>query len=943
MERDIIMDYTLIQNADKEMIYYGVYNTQAEIADQGDVLCTVRKNYFESSGKKQKNRSTFNIMGDMIRTAYTMEAGKPLKWKKLIGSRIAQRVTIKDNCYIVESLDSDRRVFKKSCFDYSHQWVSTEYYLSGEKNIPDCTYVPSYDGDKPILIIKTVNNNTELLYPFEMTLDKELTEKLNALVGEPPVLCRTSCGTFYFCTKEESEKRRTAAENLLNEKEDEPVSDDELIEPGFEINVNAALDDEEKSDEINAVTPKISVEIIPGLPEEPEDYYNAENNKPDSDNKTSIMLPEKAEKHEDDVVKEKTGITEEKEDEIPEEPAPAISDIKETDSGITIREFTFTADQPQLYEESSTGQEAGIVAEDGENCVFAGQCPYENMDKLIIESGGRQYFYFGETSGDSRHGSGRTAMFDGKTAYEGGYKDDKRNGFGVYYYKSGKLCYVGNWSDNKREGLGTAFSSSDGSVFVGKWHDNEPVSVGASFDREGELVYVGKTKDGKRSGTGITYSAGQGTFFVGKYKDGEFLGKGTLFDSDGNMIYSGGYEGGMCNGEGVSYNKDGSVKYKGSWKNDICDGKGTLYLEDGCILKGSFRNGKADGICTLTDASGKMIYTGGYSNDLYNGAGRLYSDNGGYAEGRFADGEPTGIFNEYSPSGELLYCGEWTDMQRNGRGVEYKKGEKLYEGDFSGGLYHGTGKLYDKGELVYSGSFKDGNICGFGTETDCGETVYVGMWENGSYSGSGILYEDGHPKYAGSFSDGRREGRINEIKDGKIIRQCIYENDEMVYMCEYDENGSIVYYGNVKDGLRSGMGCSFRESGEKEFEGIFRSGRPEKAMSVFYKDLKDLPPCSELDGSDYIQFIHAPECALELYHEGGVYSGQVKNNIPDGRGTKLYFDHRYTGMFAGGKPCGHGVIYMRDGSEIEGEFYPEPTEMTETLKFTNLNYYLKKQ
>ena len=90
------MEYTLIRKADKNMIYYGVYHTAAELADEGDVLCSIRKKYFET-GIKQKNRSTFNISGEIIRAAYTIEKGKPLKWKKLIGSRLCERVTIKEN------------------------------------------------------------------------------------------------------------------------------------------------------------------------------------------------------------------------------------------------------------------------------------------------------------------------------------------------------------------------------------------------------------------------------------------------------------------------------------------------------------------------------------------------------------------------------------------------------------------------------------------------------------------------------------------------------------------------------------------------------------------------------------------------------------------------------------------------------------------------------
>lgn len=943
------MDYTLIQKADKNMIYYGIYHTSAELADEGDILCSVRKKYFET-GQRQKNRSTFNIMGEMIRASYTMESGRPLKWKKLIGNRLSERVTIKDNSYLIETLDNDRRMFKRSCYDLKHIWVYTEYYLSGDSNSPDFTYMPTEEDDKPAVIVRSSGKDTKLLYPFETKLDKETTERLNEMVGEPSLLCVTSSGSFYFCSKEEAQLRQTAIEKLLEDPQDTP-DDNDLIESDFEVNIEALT--ESSSEHIPEVNTTVMHEIIPGLPEEPENIIK-EDELPYK--KEPLSLPEpKEENAAPEIIEEavKENKPEKTEEEVYQEKNEIPADTNDTDNSdishppVTenksepiIHDFVFTADAPQLYEESSTKEEAGFNITEGPGCAFFGQCPYESIDKLIIESGGKQYFYFGDTEGDYRHGSGRTAMFDGKTAYEGSYKDDKRDGFGVYYFKSGKLCYVGSWKENKRSGLGSAYSSADGSVFVGKWEENEPVSVGASFDRNGKLVYVGKTKDGKRTGAGITYSEENDLFFVGKYKDGEFLGQGTQFDKEGNMLYAGGFSDGMREGEGVSYYPDGSVQYKGNWEQGEYSGEGTLYLPDGCILKGSFKAGKADGNCTLTDKNGRLIYIGGFKNDLYSGPGRLCYKGGRFIEGSFFEGETTGVIKEYSEDGILIYNGGWADMERSGKGIEYIDGEKHYEGDFAHGLYEGHGKIYNEDGTVYSGQFKNGTANGFGRCFREDEIIYCGMWENNLYSGCGILYENGSAKYAGCFRDGMRSGRINEISDGHIIRKCLYDNDELVYMCEYNSDGSLLYYGNVKDGQRSGMGCSFNDSCEKVFEGIFKNGKPDKSMSVFYKELEDLPECEDMSGTEYKGLIHAPEYAVDLPYCGGSYTGQVRDDKPHGTGTILYFDHRYTGMFSDGDAVGNGVIYMRDGSEIEGNFISSPTPSCETLIFTNVTYYL---
>ena len=919
VERVIDMEYTLMKNADRELIYYGIYHTEIEVPD-GDLLSEVRKKYFES-GKKQKNRSTYNIMGELYRSSYSMEEGKPLKWKKLIGSQLSERVTIKNDHYFVETLDRDRKPYKRTYFDFEHHWLSTEYYTSGDRKTADYTLVPSVDGNKPVIIRRIGKNIIDMLYPFEQMLDKELTEKLNILTNEPQVFCRTSCGSFYFCTKEEAENRREALEKMLardNHTIGEPGVD-EIIEPAFEVNVSALNDDTEKEEKQEEIVSETNSPVV----EEPE--------------KTVLETTE--------PVKESPSV--EPEPVVTEDVTETIPDGEEESITSDEKELTYSAvpteqDEPEQEKKplvSDILDDMSEYAVQASPCAFMQDCPYENVDKMIIESGGKQYFYFGDILDDKRNGSGRTSMSDGKTAYEGSYRGDKRDGFGVYYYKSGKLCYAGSWKQNRRSGLGVAFSPNDGSAYIGKWQDNVSTGVGASFDSEGRLVYLGKTVDGKRSGAGVTYSAERDTFFVGKYKDGEFLEKGTQFDKEGNLLYVGGYVNGVRTGEGTSYNHDGTIHYKGMWKDNLFHGEGVLYIEDGSILKGSFRNGSAYGSCTLTDSSGRVIYTGGFDNDLYNGTGRLYSDDGGVVEGRFVDGEPTGIFNEYNGNGDLVYCGEWTDMHRNGRGIEYKNGEKLYEGDFINSVYHGSGKLYENGSLVYTGGFDNGIKSGFGMEICEEEVVYQGMWEQDTYNGCGILYEEGYPKYAGCFENGRKQGRINEIADNHIVKKCIYKDDELIYMCEYSDDGTLLYYGSVKDGERSGMGCSFNSSCEKEYEGIFKSGKLEKPMQVFFKDLEDIPSCSELSDSDYDLFIHSPEYAVETNTADGIYTGQLRDSKPEGKGTILYFDHRYTGQFHSGKPEGSGVIYMRDGSEIKGIFSTEPTPSGETLIFTNVTYY----
>ncbi len=889
------MEYTLVQKADKDMVFYGIYFTGTEQQDGSDMLCAVRKEYFES-GKKLKNRSSKSIGGALYRSSYTIEDGKPLKWKKMLDSRLAERVAVVNDGYFVESTDEERRPVKRVYFDNMHKLLSVEFYHPGRTE-PFCTVTPSTDGSSAVLV-KKQKGTACVLYPFEYLLDKALTEKLNIIAGEPQLFCVTSSGGFYFCTESEAKERKKALDHIIENDIDpvipEDTADIEQSGNGFEVNINAL---EEKPAEMPEPAPAADVKPAP------------EENK----------VIEKAPAEKKNVILKK-----------PEEGAQVVNEpVREQPSAVSAR-------IPPLDE-----KKFGDAEQEQSLCGFMKECPYEGTEKLIIESGGRQYYYFGDTDGDRRSGNGRTAMSDGRTAYEGSYRDDKRDGFGVYYFKSGKLCYAGNWKQNKRSGAGAAFSPSDGGIYVGKWEDNYTEGLGASFDREGRLVYLGKTSDGKRCGAGITYSYERDTFFIGKYKDGEFTGEGTQFDSEGNMLYVGGYSNNMRIGSGTSYKPDGTVIYTGQWKNNLYHGEGTLYLEDGCILRGSFREGKACGQCTLSDSLGRPIYTGSFSDDTYNGTGRIFTESGGYAEGRFVGGEPTGVFNEYDRDKQLIYCGEWTDMHRNGKGIEYRDGKKVYDGDFRDDIYHGTGKLFEDGSLVYAGGFENGIRCGVGTQYENEEIVFFGQWENNDYNGCGILYSGGQPIYIGCFRDGKRQGRINKIHNGRIRCESVYDDDKCIYTKLYSSDGMITYYGNVHEGKRSGMGCSFNIECEKEFEGIFRDNEPEKPMQVFLAELMSLPECAQLAGTDYEKYRFAPSYAVGLDIGGGTFTGQLRDGRPNGKGTILYRDHRYTGHFSAGSACGSGIIYKPDGSEIRGSFtFAEDNTSKQTIAFNDVSYHL---
>ncbi|MBE6734331.1 MAG: hypothetical protein E7563_03180 [Ruminococcaceae bacterium] len=124
---------------------------------------------------------------------------------------------------------------------------------------------------------------------------------------------------------------------------------------------------------------------------------------------------------------------------------------------------------------------------------------------LVVESNGAQYFYYGDTdSSGQRSGRGKTLMADGKTAYDGEYKDDMRHGEGSFYYKDGSLCYWGEWNRNMRSGFGVGISSETGTIHTGSWNNNKPVGVGVRFDKDGRFMYIDSACHHTNGGIRIT-------------------------------------------------------------------------------------------------------------------------------------------------------------------------------------------------------------------------------------------------------------------------------------------------------------------------------------------------------------------------------------------------------------------------------------------------------
>mgnify|MGYP004513261025 FL=1 len=454
-----------------------------------------------------------------------------------------------------------------------------------------------------------------------------------------------------------------------------------------------------------------------------------------------------------------------------------------------------------------------------------------------------------------------------------------------------------------------------------------------------EVIYI--NDQAKKNKLGIYFNEASNLYYIGKWVNPDSQEKGTIIDIDGNITYIGYFKNYVKTGYGTSYNQDNKVVYKGYWENDMYNGEGTLYCSNGNTISGTFKDGKVCGFAIEYDFNGSKVYEGEWKDNVYHGMGSKTFKNGNYCKGEFVNGNLCGQMEAFDKYGNIIYKGECDNYSYNGQGAYYIDGQIVYQGEFLDNYCNGFGKKYENGSCIFEGYFKLNVKSGFGKVYEHDTLKYIGFFENDMYNGYGVLYQDDEI-FVGEFLNGKKHGRVNVVRDGHVYRECIYENDQPIYANEYEED-ILVYRGNILENKRNGMGCTFLPYSVKDQEGIFFDGNISNVMKVPLKDLEKLPQIEELLGTDYEKYRLAPDYVIEKDIGLGIYSGPLKDSMPDGKGTILYPDHRYIGEFKDGKPYGQGVVYKNSGQKIEGYFVSDnESEDCLLLSFDNITYYVRK-
>lgn len=511
---------------------------------KNDALAGVRANYFNSNMTPQRDKTEVTFDSKVYNLSYFMGEKQPFSWKITRNNRPYQTVKkATGGVYCVIFYSENGIINKRQYFDYSHNWLRTEYYDNYYENVLVAVLTPKVIHNITVLelvnFLTDGNRSSKILYP-----------SLEAPRNNCSALMYSNVGMIWYDESfkpEDMPEFETLKDKSVSEGFDfseSKFSDVNVISGTIDLSSADYLED----DDISKLDYDTVDEIEDVVTEQDVSVADSENKPYSAYDKIASILAE-AHKSNKDLFGEILNQTSNDMFDDEKDSDTAISSSEDSENKTEIsdeeensqNETNISENEPLSLNEFETEEpiiiDDDVVSEDKnvsefENCDSDIEFEHKNESacNIIIQTKAGRYSYYGDVDeNNGRTGRGRTVTPDGLTSYDGEYQNDKRNGFGVCYYKEGNINYVGNWENGNRQGCGTGYRLSDGTMHSGKWNNNAPEGFGARFDSEGNFLDVCSYTEGKRNGTGVSFDE-NGNVVIKKWKDGEVVSEIVVKD-----------------------------------------------------------------------------------------------------------------------------------------------------------------------------------------------------------------------------------------------------------------------------------------------------------------------------------------------------------------------------------------------------------------------------
>jgi len=496
---------------------------------------------------------------------------------------------------------------------------------------------------------------------------------------------------------------------------------------------------------------------------------------------------------------------------------------------------------------------------------------------------------------------------------------------------------------------------------------------GIRFYQKQQEQYDGDfSPNGTRHGEGFYRQLGGDLCkFIGSFKDDEFE-HGTLLTKA--FTYSGEFRGGsfnnpIFNGRGIIAFRDKEI-YEGDFQDGDFEGLGTLTSTKGDIYNGMFHKGKKCGLGTMKYVDGSR-YTGDWQFDHRHGEGiwttamkdQLY-------RGQFQSDKPHGQGSLRTPNIQMK--GSWIkgrSMDGAGWTLNYLKTEIQYKGSIKCGRPHGNGSLTQpatkndkRKKILFTGAFSCGlPVFNDNRDDDNAENNKITAGE-GSESSPQTAVEEALRQFfdfpneehsaqpSGENEKNDDNGQVVISRDWAANLHKILLSSDGQILCPLTKisvkkesiskatltliDGSK-YVGTISDGIMNGDATFVDAFNNSRFVGPFRDGVKHGEGKEHYKDGKMYSGKFVNGWREGLGELY--DSKGELFYKGewkrdymhgkglcrfdstfpcpGLYEGEFRHGLRDGRGTQSNEGIMYEGDWSKGTPLnGEWVVNYPSGS-----------------------------
>ncbi len=184
-----------------------------------------------------------------------------------------------------------------------------------------------------------------------------------------------------------------------------------------------------------------------------------------------------------------------------------------------------------------------------------------------------------------------------------------------------------NWVDSKgmKQGKFRKTDKNGKTVYEGTFRNDKPIGTFKYYDEDGALTAISLfSRDGKSCNTTMYHRNGN-VWVKGKYKSQERDSVWTFFSSDTVLVSREAYVGGKKEGKSITYFVNGKVAEEYTFKGNIQEGPWKQYDSDGTLkAEGTYLKGCLEGIVTYYCPAGQKRIVANYHNCLPDGKWFFY-------------------------------------------------------------------------------------------------------------------------------------------------------------------------------------------------------------------------------------------------------------------------------------------------------------------------------